>query len=61
MTPAEVLALITLLDTVFQLGGRLVDAAVKEKPILVLDPLPDPVDLDTARSEALDRLRRDGD
>ncbi|APR88252.1 hypothetical protein A7982_13601 [Minicystis rosea] len=52
MTPAEVLALITLHDHLFQLGGRLVAAAQEKRPELNLTPLPTLDEMDAARSDA---------
>ncbi|APR87761.1 hypothetical protein A7982_13110 [Minicystis rosea] len=50
------LALITLLDHLFQLGGRLVAAAQERRPELDLTPLPTLDDMDAARSDAVRRI-----
>lgn len=40
MTPAEVIAMLTVLDTLFSLGGKLVAAAKQQHPAL-REPMPD--------------------
>lgn len=52
MDPASVLALITFLDELFNLGGTLVQAAIQKEPTLLTTPLPDLTDMDKARSDA---------
>ena len=57
MTSAEVLALITFLDELFSLGGKLVEAALQKAPELITTPLPDLDAMDKAREDALDRTK----
>ncbi len=56
MNPTEIIDLITFLDVLFSLGGKLIEAAIQKEPILSLTPLPILKDLDLARSEAEARL-----
>ena len=56
MTPSEVLALLTLLDHLLQLGGRLVTAAKERRPELDLTPLPTLDEMDAARKDAAARI-----
>ena len=58
MTPAEVLALITFLDELFNLGGKLVEAALQKAPELITTPLPELTDMDKARSDAEARVEK---
>lgn len=55
MTPAEILALLNVLDGVFGLAGQLVTEALKRAPELNAAPLPDLADVDVARADALAR------
>lgn len=57
MTPAQVLTLITFLDELFSLGGKLIDAAIQKAPELITTPLPDLDAMDKAREDALDRTK----
>lgn len=59
MTPAEVLALLKFLDTLFQLGGKLVLAAMEKTPILQTEPLPTLFEVDAARQEAIERINHE--
>ncbi len=56
MSPATVLALIGFLDDLFQLGGKLISAAIEKKPELKIEPLPTLDDMDKAREDALKRI-----
>lgn len=55
MTPQAVLALITTLDTFFELGGKLLEEAMKREPSLNVAPIPDLSEVDKARADALSR------
>lgn len=55
MTPAEILALLGVLDGVFGLAGQLVAEALKREPALNAAPLPDLADVDAARADAVKR------
>lgn len=55
MSAAGVLALLGFLDEFFNLGGKLVEAAIQKHPELRTDPLPGVEDLDQARDDARKR------
>jgi len=57
MDPASVLALITFLDNLFSLGGKLLEAAIQKEPTLLTTPLPDLSEMDKAREDALNKIK----
>lgn len=57
MTAAEVIALLGFLDEMFQLGGKLVEAALQQKPQLQLDSLPNLSKTEQSRIDALSRIQ----
>lgn len=56
MTPQAVLALITTLDAFFELGGKLLEEAMKREPSLNVAPVPDLSEVDHARADAVTRI-----
>lgn len=61
MIPVEavpaVVALLSALDPLFQLGGKLIEEAMKRAPELKLAPLPDLAEMDAARAAAVERAK----
>lgn len=57
MTPEAIIVLLQFLDDLFQLGGKLMAAAIQKHPELNTNPLPDLKPLDDARKDALDRTK----
>jgi len=53
MTPAAIIALISFLDDLFNLGGTLIQAAIQKEPVLETAVLPDLTDVDQARQDAV--------
>ena len=58
MSRTEVVSLLSFLDTLFSLGGKLISAAMEKKPELKIEPLPSLEDMDKARADALKRLEQ---
>lgn len=56
MNPAEIIALLSFLDTLFSLGGKLLESALEKAPILKIDALPDLLEMKNARDEAIKRI-----
>lgn len=56
MTPEQVFTLVKFLDTLFNLGGKLLEAAIQKEPSLVTEPLPDLSAMDDARQTAIDKI-----
>jgi len=53
---ADVLTLLSSLDELFGLAGKLIEAAQGKHPELVTTPLPDLSEMDRAREEAIKRV-----
>lgn len=60
MIPANavksVIDLLLVLDPLFELGGKLVEEAMKKAPELNAAPVPDLGEMDAARADALKRV-----
>jgi len=56
MNPAAIISLLTFLDTLFKLGGQLVEAAIQKAPELNITPLPDLKEMDKVRQDRLDQF-----
>lgn len=58
MTPSEIMSLLSFLDDMFQLGGKLIMAALTRSPKLNTEQLPMLDTMDQARDEALVRIEK---
>lgn len=61
MTPAAIMILLSILDNVFSLGGKLITIALEAAPELKTEPLPVLDEMDKARVEALLRVSITGE
>jgi len=59
MTTGEITNLLIFLDDLFQLGGKLLEAAIVKTPELQTAQLPDLQEMDQARNDALNRIRNE--
>jgi len=57
MKPAEIITLLTFLDELFNLGGKLIIAAIQKNPELQVEPLPE-LQIDLARAQAIAKIEK---